>query len=216
VVERSGAGIAKLLLEAGAVTFRPDEPFRFNSGLLSPMFIDSSILVSKPAERKEIAQALEALLVARYRRFDVIAAKAADGIPWGAWVSARFNVPLVYVYERSKRYGQRNQIEGVLPLDARTVVVTDLVAAGDSAAGIVGALRRAGSTPLGVIAIYTYGMDYANQALQKAGVPCHALTDLQTLVDVAERQGRLTAKSHEKVLRWAADPTGWGKMMGFE
>ena len=42
---------ARLLLEVGAVNFRPDPPFTFTSGLASPVYIDCRKLISYPRIR---------------------------------------------------------------------------------------------------------------------------------------------------------------------
>lgn len=208
--------IAKMLLKVGAVTLRPADPFRYTSGILSPIYTDNRVLISHPTERKKIAQALEALVRANYHSVDAVAGTATAGIAWSAWLAAQFNIPMVYVRDRAKRHGQKNQIEGVLQPGSKTIVIDDLISTGGSALGSVQAVRRAGATPLAAFAIFTYEMEASHEAFKKAGVPLYSLTNFLVLTDVAERQGLLTAESHEQVLKWAADPVGWGKQMGLE
>ena len=45
---------ARMLLEIRAVHFRADEPYRFTSGLASPVYIDCSKLISYPAVRSTL------------------------------------------------------------------------------------------------------------------------------------------------------------------
>lgn len=207
--------IAKILLERGAVTLQPDEPFTYSSGIISPIYTDNRVLISYPEDRKKISGALERLARENFGRVDALAGTATAGITWTAWLGAGMNLPIVYVRGRAKRHGQKNQIEGVLKPGSKTVVVDDLISTGQSALGSVGAVRRAGSEPLGVVAIFTYQMESAVTGFKKAVVPLYALTNFRTLVDVAERQGQLTAESRDRVLEWALEPTGWGKKMGF-
>lgn len=210
------AAIAEILLERGATTLRPDEPFRYTSGILSPIYNDLRVLLSYPDERKKIAKLLEKQARENFKKIDSIAGTATAGIPWAAWLAASMNVPMVYVRHRAKRHGQKNQIEGVLEPGSKTLVVEDLVSTGQSALGSVHAIRRAGSEPLGVVGIFTYQMEEAVTAFKKARMPLYTLTNFRTLVNVAERKGQISSESRDKVLEWAADPAGWGKKMGLE
>lgn len=214
---KSDVQVAKMLLELGVVSLRPDDPFRYTSGILSPIYTDLRVLISHPAERKKICELLEQLARANYRQIEAVAGTSTAGIPWAAWLAASsFNVPMVYVRDRAKRHGQKNQIEGILKPGAKTLVVDDLISTGGSALGSVHAVRRAGAQPLAVVAIFTYQMKTSVEAFRKAQTPLHTLTNFPTLVDVAGRLGKLTKGSQEKVLEWAQDPPAWGKKMGFD
>lgn len=212
---KTEVAIAKILLDLGAVTLRPDEPFRYSSGILSPIYTDNRVLISHPVERKKISQALETLARANYQPIDAVAGTATAGISWAAWMAAHMNVPMSYVRSKAKGHGQRNQVEGVITPGARTIVLEDLVSTGASALASVAALREAGAQPLAVVAIFTYNMESAAAAFQEAGVPLHTLTNFRTLTDTAVRTGVLSDESQQKVLEWAADPAGWGQKMGF-
>ena len=209
-------GIAKIMLEAEVATFRPDQPFRYTSGILSPIYLDNRVLISYPEHRKAISIALEELARKTFPKIDVLAGTATAGIPWTAWVAQKMNLPMVYVRDKAKRHGQKNQVEGVLPPNSRTLVVEDLISTGQSALGTVQAIRRAGSEPLGVVAIYSYGMASAAKGFRESGVPLATLTDFEVLTEEAEQCGQLTKESKKRVLEWAKDPAGWGKKMGFE
>lgn len=208
--------IAKLLLDSGAVTLKPDDPFRYSSGIRSPIYTDNRVLISFPEARKKISKQMETIARADYRDIEAIAGTATAGIPWAAWIAAAFNVPMVYVRGEAKKHGHQNQIEGVLETGKRTLVIEDLVSTGGSVLAAAAAVRKAGAEPVAVIAIMTYQMESAQRAFKEAGIPLHTLTNFRTLTDVAVREGYLTAGSHEKVLEWAADPEGWGAKMGFK
>ncbi len=212
----TAVAVAKMMFDVGAVTLRPDEPFRYTSGILSPIYLDNRVLISHPPQRKKIAQALEALVRANYKNVEAFAGTSTAGIPWAAWLSAQFNLPMVYVRDRAKRHGQKNQIEGVLPPGAATIVIEDLVSTGGSALNSVAAVRRAGAQPLAVVGIFSYGMQQSAEGFAEAEVPLHTLTNFPTLVDTAVRGGVISADAQAKVLEWAGDPAGWGKRMGFE
>lgn len=213
---RTDAAIAEILLERGATTLRPDEPFRYTSGILSPIYNDLRVLLSYPDDRKKISKLLEKQARENFQKIDAVAGTATAGIPWAAWLGASLNLPMVYIRNRAKRHGQKNQIEGVLEPGSQTLVVEDLISTGQSSLGSVHAIRRAGSEPLGVVGIFTYQMAEAVKAFQKADVPLYTLTNFRTLVSVAERKGQLSGESRDNVLEWAENPAEWGKKMGLE
>lgn len=213
---KSDQVIAEILLERGATSLKPDEPFRYTSGILSPIYNDLRVLLSYPDDRKKISALMEKQARENFKGIDAIAGTATAGIPWAAWLASSMNLPMVYVRQRAKRHGQKNQIEGVLKPGSKTLVVEDLISTGQSALGSVHAVRRAGSEPLGVVGIFTYQMEAAVKDFKKAQTPLYTLTNFRTLVNVAERKGQLSSESREKVLQWAANPAGWGKKMGLK
>ena len=47
---------ARVLLDIEAVNFRPDEPYTFTSGRLSPVYIDCRKVISFPAARDSVIE----------------------------------------------------------------------------------------------------------------------------------------------------------------
>ena len=60
-MKHSSAEIARILLEAGAVVLAPEQPFRFASGIISPVYCDNRLLLSKVAARRVVSEALAIL-----------------------------------------------------------------------------------------------------------------------------------------------------------
>jgi orotate phosphoribosyltransferase len=209
----SPSDIASLLLERSAVTLRPEEPFRYSSGILSPIYTDNRVLISYPDARDKIVTALVESAT-QFGELDAVAGTATAGIPWAAWIADRLELPMVYVRSKAKSHGQQNQIEGTLGEGAKTLIIEDLVSTGGSCLNAVAAVREAGAVPVGVAAIFTYGMQSALDGFTAADVPLKTLTDFKTLVEAAANQGTLDADAQAKVLEWAEDPSGWAAKMG--
>lgn len=205
--------VAKILLESGVATFRPEEPFTYSSGLRSPIYLDNRVLISFPEARKRISLALEELIREHQREVGTIAGTATAGIPWAAWIAAGMNLPMVYVRDKAKGHGQRNQIEGVLESGKQVVVVEDLVTTGGSCLNAAAAIREAGCEVSSVVAIFTYRTAASRQAFEQSNLALHALTDFRTMTDVAVREGHLTKQSLQTVLDWADDPVAWSAKM---
>ena len=49
--------IANILLEIHAVLLKPNNPFRFTSGILSPIYCDNRLIISHPDIRNTITAA---------------------------------------------------------------------------------------------------------------------------------------------------------------
>ena len=106
--------VAELLLSSGAIILRPQKPFKFASGILSPIYCDNRLLLSRPIERKMI----RGFYVKKIRKenidADVIAGIATASIPWAALVAEKLKKPMIYIRTEQKNHGRENLIEGGL------------------------------------------------------------------------------------------------------
>lgn len=198
--------IAKLLLEIKAVTLNPSQPYRYTSGLLSPIYCDNRLIISYPDKRRVVIEAFLNLIRDKNLSFDVVAGTATAGIPHAAWIADRLNKPMVYVRSKSKAHGKQNQIEGTLRAGQTTLVVEDLISTGSSAVNAAVALRDANATVTDCVAIFTYQLPEAHKAFADVGIRLHALADFATLIDVATQAGYINAQEKSQALAWNADP----------
>ena len=208
--------IAKLLLNLKAVALNVAEPFRYTSGMLSPIYCDNRLIISYPDARSQVIDAFMQLIDENKLEFDVLAGTATAGIPHAAWLADRLNKPMVYVRGSTKAHGKQNQIEGKLEKGQVALVVEDLISTGGSSVKAGVALREAGAVVNDCIAIFTYQMEKAAQQFNDASIKLHTLSDFSTLMDVAEAEGQLTEEEKNTALAWNKDPAGWGKVMGYE
>src|SRR5260370_23063258 len=107
---------ARILLETQAVLFRPDDPFTFTSGRLSPVYIDCRRLISFPRARRKLMDLGADLIERRVgcESLDAVAGGETAGIPFAAWLSERLSLPMLYIRKQPKGFGRNAQIEGVL------------------------------------------------------------------------------------------------------
>jgi orotate phosphoribosyltransferase len=151
--------IAEALLEIGAVIVRPDEPFIWASGIKSPIYCDNRLTLTAPAVRAEIENGLAALLSAHYPACEALMGTSTAGIAHAAIVGHLTGLPMGYVRGGAKDHGRKNQIEGKLEKGQKAVVVEDLISTAGSVIEVVNVLREAGAEVLGIISIFTYGME---------------------------------------------------------
>ena len=177
--------LARLLVEIGAVEVRtdPERWFTWASGRRSPIYCDNRVLCSLPEQRARVAQALAAAIRQRFPDVEVIAGTATAGIPHAAWVADRLGLPMVYVRGAAKGHGQQKRVEGRALCGERVVLVEDLVSYGGSALDAVAALGAEGGKPIGVQAIFSFGLPDAIQAFETAGVAWQTLGDYESLLE---------------------------------
>ncbi len=207
--------VARILLDIKAISLRVKKPFRYSSGILSPVYTDCRLLMSYPKERTQIrnfyiqAIRLEGL-------FDVIAGTATAGIPHAAWIADKLELPMIYVRGKAKDHGKGNQIEGKIKKEQKVAVIEDLISTGESSAETVRAIRAQGAISSHIFSIITYGMKKAKENFKLNQIKLITLTDFSTVVKVAEKEGYINPKDKSIILQWAKDPASWGKKMGFE
>lgn len=206
---------AKILLSIRAVSLRPNNPYRYSSGILSPVYTDCRLLMSYPKERKEIIN-LYTQKINQKGSFDVIAGTATAGIPHAAWVAEKLKLPMIYVRGKAKDHGKGNQIEGKIEKKQKVAVIEDLISTGESSAETIRAVRKKGALSTYIFSIVTYGMRKSFLNFKKNGIKLISLTDFPTLVEVAKETGYIKKDDKNILLKWVLNPALWGKKMGYE
>lgn len=203
------ANLAADLLRIGAVRFSPDEPFIWTSGLRSPVYCDNRLTIGHVDVRRRIRDGFLQLLERLEAAPDVVAGTATAGIPHAAWLADALDRPMVYVRNRPKAHGAGAQVEGAFDVGRSVVLVEDLVSTGGSSIAAARALQEAGLDVAGIIAIFSYGLPVADEAFAMSGLTLHNLTDLEHLIDEAERSGYLGREEVAAIRGWRRDPHGW-------
>ncbi|MTH52669.1 orotate phosphoribosyltransferase [Bacillus mangrovi] len=198
--------IAASLLEIEAVSLKPNDPFTWSSGMLSPIYCDNRLTLSYPVVRKMIAEGLAALVRRDFPDATLIAGTATAGIAHAALVSDILGLPMCYVRSSAKGHGKGNVIEGKAGPGDRAVVIEDLISTGGSSIHTAHSLQQAGAEVLGAAAIFTYGFKAAEENFRKAGLPYCTLTDYSTLIMIAEEENRISREDLKKLDKWRQDP----------
>lgn len=205
--------LARDLLRIGAVALRPDAPFTWASGRLSPVYTDNRLTLSHPDVRGRIADGLTEL-ARTLDGLEAVSGTATAGIAHGALVADRLGLPFSYVRSSAKGHGKENRIEGAIEAGQRVVVVEDLVSTGGSVLSAADALRDAGADPVAALAVFTYGFADAEQSFLEAGLPLLTLTNLDALAAAAQTTGDLEAADLDALAAWRTDPVRWSQDRG--
>ncbi|WP_059104677.1 orotate phosphoribosyltransferase [Shouchella shacheensis] len=198
--------IANHLLEIGAVSLSPSNPYTWSSGMKSPIYCDNRLTLSYPHVRKEIAAGLVALIREHAPEAEVIAGTATAGIPHAALVAEELELPMIYVRGSAKGHGKQNLIEGKIEEGQKVVVMEDLISTGGSSIACAKALREARAVPLLVAAIFSYELEKGKENFKNAELPLQVLTTYQALVTVAKERGTISEKEQAKLTAWREHP----------
>lgn len=208
--------VAELLLSSGAILLRPKQPFKFASGILSPIYCDNRLLLSKPNERKQLTRFYVRKIMKAGIAPDVIAGIATASIPWAALVAEKLQKPMIYIRKEAKDHGRENLIEGGLEKGQRVLVIEDLVSTGGTSLASVMAARKEGAVVETCLAIFTYEMELARKGFEDAQCKLLTLSTFSTLVRVAAKKGYIKEEEIEMLKEWSRDPAAWGRKMGLE
>ena len=198
--------IARQLLRIRAVFFRPEEPFTWASGIKSPVYTDNRLILTDVEARNEVEAALAEVVKAEYPEAEVLMGTSTAGIAHAALVGHLLQMPMGYVRGGAKDHGRKNQIEGRLEPGQKVVVVEDLISTGGSVLEVVDVLREAGAEVLGVVSIFTYGMEKGKKRLADAGVKNVSLTNFDVITSVAAAEGYIRPADRERLLQFRDNP----------
>lgn len=203
--------VAESLLQVKAIKLSPTQPFTWASGWKSPIYCDNRVTLSYPKIRTYIRQEFTRLISEEFGVPDVIAGVATGGIPQGVLVAQDLGLPFIYVRQTEKSHGLGNVIEGVVEPGQSVIVVEDLVSTGGSSLKAVEALRQAGCTVKGMVAIFSYKFPVAEEAFKEAKVKLITLSNYEVLIHTALEQDYIMQKDMESLIAWRSDPANWGK-----
>ena len=206
--------VARGLLAIGAVFLRPEEPCAWASGIESPIYCDSRLILAAPDVRNEVEAAIAETVRREFPEAEALMGTATAGIAHAAIAAHLMGLPMGYVRSGAKDHGRQNRIEGKLTEGEKVVVIEDLISTGGSLIETVEALREAGAEVLGAVSIFTYGMEKGKQRLAEANVRAVSLTDFDEIVAVAEAEGYIPAHTVPGLMAFRANPSDESWMGG--
>lgn len=201
--------VAEILLKVNAVMLRTKPPFRWTSGILSPIYTDNRILMSYPREREFIVNSFIKLIKKNKIKFDAFAGTATAGIPWAAWLSQKLKKPMVYVRSESKNHGKENLVEGIVEEGKKYIVVEDLISTGGSSVNTINAMRDKNGIVEYCIAIFTYELEKSKNNFENADIKLLTLADFTSFVKTALQKKYISKEQLNHIMDWKKHPEGW-------
>ena len=201
--------VSELLLKVNAVMLRTNPPFRWVSGILSPIYTDNRILMSYTKEREFIVNSFVKMIKKNKIKFDGFAATATAGIPWAAWLAQKLKKPMVYVRSEAKEHGRENLVEGKIDEGKTYIVVEDLISTGSSSLNTINSVRAKNGAVECCIAIFTYELEKSKNNFESANVQLLTLTNFTSFVKTALKKKYISKDQLSHIMDWKKNPEGW-------
>jgi len=209
---------AEHLLDIKAIMLRPNKPFRYTSGILSPVYIDNRIIISYPKIRQKIISYYIKTIKEKIgiANAQLVSGTAMAAIPHAAFISQKLNLPMVFVRDTKKGHGRQNKIEGIVEKNQKTIIIEDHISTGGSTIGNIKAIRASGGKVKYAIATTTFLMKKAENNFKKAKIKVFTLTDINEIIKIAIQRKTIKKEDKAVIVQWSKNPPAWGKKFGFE
>lgn len=198
--------ISSDLLSIKAVFLRPDEPFTWASGILSPIYCDNRLTLSSQDIRCDVENGLATLIKRHFPESEVLMGTATAGIAHAAITAHILGLPMGYVRSSQKDHGRKNLIEGRINPGQKVLVVEDLISTGKSSISTVQALRDAGADVIGIVSIFTYEMEKSKKMLSENSIKNFSLTNFDAVIETAARENYISKDSINALLAFRDNP----------
>ena len=191
--------VARDLLSIQAVFFRPEQPFTWASGIKSPVYCDNRLILTAPAVRSRVEQAIADTVKKEYPDCQVLMGTSTAGIAHAAIAGHILGLPMGYVRSGAKDHGRNNQIEGRLEKGQKVVVIEDLISTAGSVLEVVDVLR--------VVSIFTYGMQKGLDRLAQANVKNVSLTNFDAVAQAAAEENYIKPEDVQRLIAFRNNPS---------
>ena len=207
--------LLNIALDTCAIKIDPKKPFLWASGYRMPIYNDNRLLLGNSKHRHLITKGFHSILNNKNIKVDVIAGTATAGIAHATSLANLLGTPLIYVRPAPKGHGMKNQIEGILGVGQKVVVIEDLISTGGSALNAVNAIRKAGGSVEHCLSIFGYGFQKASNQFKIARCQLHQLLSFKELIDQAKEINIIDNDQFCMLQNWHDDPFNWGSKNGF-
>ena len=216
--ENTAEEIAEILLEINAVSLSVAKPYRYASGILSPIYCDNRLLISYPDKWEKIINSMINLIETEIgvENFDIIGGTSTAGIPHSVRIAEKLDKPLIYIKSDPGNTGKMSEIEGNMVSGRRVLIIEDLISKGGSALKAVKTVRDNKGTVDHCLAIFTYEMESSRKAFEENCCSIFTVSRFSKLIETAEEKKYINSSEMEKALDWNSDPENWGRKHGFE
>jgi orotate phosphoribosyltransferase len=126
-------------------------------------------------------------------------------------VADLLELPFAYVRPEPKKHGMGNQIEGRIEKGQSVIIIEDLISTGGSSLKVVDVLREAGIEVAGMVAIFTYGFEVAENNFKAKNVKLSTLSNYNALIETALEHEYVNSSQVESLSAWRVAPEKWGK-----
>ena len=163
--------------------------------------------MSFPKVREDVENGLAQTVKEKFPEAEVLMGTSTAGIAHAAITATILGLPMGYVRSGHKDHGRQNQIEGKIEKGQKVVVIEDLISTGGSVIEVVDVLREAGADVLGIVSIFTYGLQKGLDRLKEANVVNYSLSNFDALSETAAEEGYISEGDIKKLKAFQQNPS---------
>jgi len=200
---------AKILLDTESVLINTKEPFQYTSGNIGPVYVDCRRLISFPEERSILMDHAAKML--KDLDIDYVAGGETAGIPYGAFIAERLNLPMLYVRKKPKGHGRMAQIEGHIEGENKNVIlVEDLMNVGSSQKIFIDVLRETGMRIQNSFVVFSYDIyPETKKAFSEMDIAPLALTTWWDVLEVVKEESYFDDETISSFESFLNAPKDW-------
>lgn len=204
--------IAQLLVKHDIVRVNFENPFKWTSGISSPIYCDCRELTGIVDAREVVINAFLELIESESLAHDVVAGTATAGISWASFVADRLEIPMLYVRSKPKGHGAGKMVEGRSDKNQNILVVEDAVSTGGSSVKSVEALRgELDANITHILGIFSWSTPLSIENEATHNIKFLTLTAFDEIVEALFEAGKITVEQKESLERFHDNPAEWGE-----
>jgi len=204
--------VIEVFINLGLVEFHISNPLKFRQ-VYSPVIIDTKKLLSYPAERDFVFNAMLELLKEKinFDKVDLIVGEASSGIAPATWIAENLRKPMIYVHDDGD--SMSDIIEAKIKNNDHVLLVDDVIGTGGGTLNAIQRIEQLGGVVRNFASIVDYGLAHAKQLLRYENIVINSVITLSELLDAAEDQQLISEEDKQVVLDWIQDPFEWSKKL---
>lgn len=172
---------------------------------------DPRKLLSSPKLLKYIGKNMAKIVLTKCAG-DTLIGLATSGIAWGAVCSLYSGLPFLYVRKKLERQMSNKFIEGILPKEAKLILVDDLIFAGESKNEAIEIIKNHGLTVTDIVVVIDRQLQRKKDGpsvQERHGVRLHTLIKMEELIKymvatntISQKQLKLLIRDYRQYERW--------------
>ena len=187
------ASLANALVESGALKFGK---FTIKSGIISPYYIDLTLLLSSPQDFEFVVDAVVEKIrtIRSSQKVDKLASIALKGALFIPSIANKLDLPCVVVRKESKKYGVTGRIAGGnIEQGEHILFFDDLVSNGQSKLEGIKPLEQLGAK-IDIVLVVIDREQCGRENLERLGYQFHALATISELVHTLLKNNKISNK----------------------